>query len=274
VESLTSCCRSRADPSSVEEPCIGVVFLDLLCEHLGIAHGVKGKEGLCETRRKGGLRLGDALLSTSHLGSVARDEMVHSLLGAELGDGWQDTTCIAGEEDNVLGVLVGDARNLGVLNVLDGVCAASVLGQGVVVVVDQTGHGVENNVFEDGTETDGVENIRLLLGRETNALGVAASLDVEDTSVTPAVLIVTNEGALGIGRERGFACTRQAKEDSNIAILTFVCRGVQGEDIVLDRHLIEENRENTLEVTSALSCICSARDYIPFSFLQRTQYRG
>lgn len=50
---------------------------------------------------------------------------------------------------------------------------ASVLREGSIIVVDFTAHGVEDDVLEDGSETDGVENIRFLLRRETNALGVA-----------------------------------------------------------------------------------------------------
>lgn len=49
----------------------------------------------------------------------------------------------------------------------------SVLGQGVVIVVDLTRDGVEDNVLQNRSEADGVENVRLLFSRETNALGVA-----------------------------------------------------------------------------------------------------
>jgi hypothetical protein len=222
------------------------VLLDLLREHLGVAHGVKSKEGLSEAGRKGSLGLGDTLLSTSHLGGVTRDEVVHGLLGAELGDRWKDTTSIAGQQDDVFGVVVGDTWDLGVLDVLDGVGATSVLGQGVIIVVNETGRRVEDNVLKDGTEANGVENVRLLLSRETNALGVATTLNVEDTSVTPAVLVVTDQGTLRIGRQGGLASTRQPEEDSNVAVLTLVCRRMQSKHVVLDGHLVEEHREDTL----------------------------
>jgi hypothetical protein len=38
------------DPTGVEEPGVGLVLLDLLGEHGGVAHGVESQEGLGETR--------------------------------------------------------------------------------------------------------------------------------------------------------------------------------------------------------------------------------
>jgi len=126
------------DPAGVEQPSIGLVLLDLLGKHLRIAHGVQGQERLGEARGKGGLGLGNALLGSSHLGGVTGDEVVHGLLLVQLGDGRQHAAGVAGEQHDVLRVLVRDARDLGVLDVLDRVCAAGVLGKGVVVIVDNT----------------------------------------------------------------------------------------------------------------------------------------
>jgi hypothetical protein len=47
----------------------------------------------------------------------------HGLGGVELGDGWKDTAGVAGEEDDVRWVVAGDARNLGVVDVLNWVSA-------------------------------------------------------------------------------------------------------------------------------------------------------
>lgn len=242
-----------ANPAGVQEPGVDLVLLDLLGQHVRVAHGVKSQEGLSEARREGSLGLSDTVLSTGHLGGVTGDEVEHGLLGGELGDRGQDTAGITGEQDDVGGVVVGHAGNLGVLDVLNGVGATGVLGKGGIVVVNNAGDGVENGVLEDGTEADGVENIGLLLGGETNALGVAATLNVEDTSVGPAVLIVTNQLALGVSGQGGLASTGQTEEDGNIAILTLVGRGVESQDVVLDGHLVVENGEDTLlHLTSVL----------------------
>lgn len=254
---------ASADPSGVQQPGVGVVLRDLLGQHAGVAHGVQGQERLREARREGRLGLGHAVLGTGHLGGVAGDEVEHGLLGSELGNRGEHTTGVAGEEDDVLGVLVGDAGDLGVFDVLNGVGAgmvslivlfewvrdglpASVLGQGRVVVVDHTADGVEDDVLQDGSEADGVVDVGLLLGGETNALGVASTLDVEDTGVGPAVLVVTDQSTLGVGGQSGLAGSRQTEENSDIAVLALVGGRVQSQDVVLHGHLVEEDGEDTL----------------------------
>jgi len=112
-----------ADPAGVEQPGAGLVLLDPLGEHLGVAHWVESQEGLGEAGGEGGFGLGDTLLGAGHLGGVAGDEVEHGLCGVELGDGWKDTAGVAGEEDDVRWVVGGDARNLGVVDVLNWVSA-------------------------------------------------------------------------------------------------------------------------------------------------------
>lgn len=233
------------DPAGVQEPGVGLVLLDLVREHLGVAHGVQGEEGLGEAGGEGSLWLSDTLLGTGHLGGVAGNEVEHGLLSVELGNRWKDAASVAGEEDDVGRVGAGDAGDLGVLDVLDGVSAAGVLGQGGIVVVDNTGDGIEDDVLEDGTELDGVENVGLLLGGQANALGVASTFDVEDAPVSPAVLVVTDQSTLRVSGEGGLAGTGQTEEDGDVAILALVGGRVQGQDVVLDRHLVEEDGEDT-----------------------------
>lgn len=50
---------------------------------------------------------------------------------------------------------------------------SGVLSQCSIIVVDDTGLWVEDNVLQDGSESDSIEDIRFLLSRQTNALGVA-----------------------------------------------------------------------------------------------------
>lgn len=85
------------DPTGVEQPGVGLVLLNLLSQHGSVAHGVEGQEGLGEARGEGGLGLSDTVLGTGHLGGVTRDEVEHSLLGGELGDGGQNTAGIASQ---------------------------------------------------------------------------------------------------------------------------------------------------------------------------------
>lgn len=244
---------ASANPTGVQEPGVNLVLLNLLGQHVSVAHGVKSQEGLSEARREGSLGLSDTILSTSHLGGVTGDEVEHGLLRGELGNGRQDTAGITGEQNDVAGVVVADTGNLGVVDVLNRVGATGVLSKGGIIVVNNAGDGVENGVLKNGAEADGVENIGLLLGGETNALGVATTLNVEDTGVSPAVLVVTDQLALSISGQGGLASTRQTEEDGNITIRTLVGRGVKSKDVVLDGHLVVENGEDTLlHLTSVL----------------------
>jgi len=108
-------------------------------------------------------------------------------------------------------VRLGNARDLGVGDEVDGVSTSSVLGQGGIIVVDETSIGVEDNVLENRAEADGVEDFWFFLGGQSNALslaiigisgylGIASTFDVEDTMITPAVLVITDESTVGISR--------------------------------------------------------------------------
>jgi hypothetical protein len=191
--SLAALGETGTDPTGVEEPSVGLVSLDLVGKHLGVLHGVQSKERLSEAAGEGSLGLGDAVLSTGHLGGVTRDEVEHGLVAVKLRDRRQDTTGVASKEDDVGRRVGGEARNLGVGDVLDGVGASGVLSEGRVVVVNLTGKRVKDDVLEDGTVSDSAVDIGLLLSRQANGLGVATTLDVENTVVGPAVLVVTNQ---------------------------------------------------------------------------------
>jgi hypothetical protein len=130
---------------------------------------------------------------------------------------------------------------------------SGVLGESNIIVVNEASIWVEDNVFKDGAELDSSVNVRLLLGGETNALGVAATLDVEDATVRPAVLVITDQLTVWISGKSGLAGAGKTEENGDVAILALVGRRVKGEDVVLDGHLIEEDGEDTLlHLTSVL----------------------
>lgn len=176
--SLAALGVTGTDPAGVEQPGIGLVLLNLIGKHLGVSHGVQSQERLSEAAGEGSLGLSDTILSSGHLGGVARDEVEHGLGTVQLGDGRQDTAGIAGKQDDVRGHVLGQARDLGVADVLNGVGAAwendvlanrkipqkkiiffwsnmtaglpsGVLSQRSVVIVDLAGIGVEDNVLKD-----------------------------------------------------------------------------------------------------------------------------
>lgn len=114
---------TSTNPAGVQQPSVSLVMLNLVGKHLSIAHGVESQEWLGKAGGEGCLWLGDANFGSGHLGGITRDEVEHSLGGVELRDGWEDTAGIAGEKDDVRWVVGGQARNLGVLDVLNGVGA-------------------------------------------------------------------------------------------------------------------------------------------------------
>jgi hypothetical protein len=62
--------------------------------------------------------------------------------------------------------------------------------------------GLELHVLEHRTKLHRVPDVRFLLLRELDHLGVAAAFDVEDTVIAPAMLVVADEETLGIRRQR------------------------------------------------------------------------
>ena len=178
---------------------------------------------------------------------VASQEVVRGLLRRELRNRGEHTERIAGEHDDVLGLRLDEARDLRVRDELDRVRAARVLRDRHVVVVGHARRGVVHDVLEDRAEADRVEDLGLLLRGQVDALGVAAALNVEDTSVRPDVFVVTNKQAAWVRREGGLAGTGETEEESDIAVLfTDVCGRVErklteldGLKVVLEKYGLE-----------------------------------
>src|SRR5580704_8189318 len=63
---------------------------------------------------------------------------------------------------------------------------------------------VDHDVLQHGSVADGVPDLRLVLGRKPDALGVTTSLEIENARVAPAVLVVADQPALRVGRESRF----------------------------------------------------------------------
>lgn len=124
-------------PAGVDEPGGAVELLHLGSEHFGVDGGVEGQECGSEAGGEGGYGIDDSDLGTGDLGGVPSDEVVHGLLGGQLGDGRQHSEGVAGEEDDVLGV-ASDRRELGSRDELQRVGGSGVLGQRDVVVVDNS----------------------------------------------------------------------------------------------------------------------------------------
>ncbi|GIX63970.1 uncharacterized protein BcabD6B2_34050 [Babesia caballi] len=233
------------DPAGVEQPDVRLVLEQLLLQQLRVDHGVHRQEGLRVAGREGGRGPRDAHLRADHLAGVAAHEVVHGLLRGELADGRNDAEGVAGEEDDVGGVHVDLGGDHHVRDVLQRVRAAGVLRDGAVGVVDLVRHRVVDDVFDHRAELDGVEDLRLLLTAEVLALGVAAALDVEDALVRPHVLVVADELARRVRRQRRLAGAGEPEEQRHVAARADVARRVQRQQ-ALERHQVHHEREDAL----------------------------
>ena len=108
--------------------------------------------------------------------------------------------------------MAADAGQHGIIDELERVGGTRVFGDFLGVEIESAGLRLHSDVLEHRAETDGVPDLRLLLARKTDALGVTAALEVEDTAMAPAVLVVTDEETVGVGRERGLAGAGEPEE--------------------------------------------------------------
>ena len=186
--------------------------------------GMARHERRPEARRERGLRLLDADLGAGQLGRVAADEVVGGLGVGQAGDRRQHAEGIGREQDDGRR-LAGHPGRVGVADEMERVRAAGVLGEALGVEVELAGRRVDVDVLEHRAEpARRLEDVRLVHRREADRLRVAAALEVEQPGVAPAVLVVADEPALRVRRERGLAGPRQAEEDRAVALRADVDR--------------------------------------------------
>ena len=112
------------------------------------------KESLSEASREGGGGLSDATLRTSQLSGEAAEEVVLCLLAVEDAYWRQYAKGVGTQEDYLLGGRTLAGRALDILDVVDGVTYAGVLGDALVGEVNLAvlvhGHVLEQCVAADG----------------------------------------------------------------------------------------------------------------------------
>ena len=111
--------------------------------------------------------------------------------------------------------------------------------------------GVHDDVFHHRAEAlgSGVD-FRLGLGRQADHLGVAAALEVEDRGVGPAVLVVADQRAAGVGRQRRLAGARQAEEHRRVAFRPDVGGAMHGHDAGRRQQIIEQAEDGLLHLAA------------------------
>ncbi len=186
-----------------------------------------------------------ALLGAGDLGGVAGEEVIHRLRRRQLGDRRHHAEGVGGEQHDVLRH-AGAAGARGVRNKVERIGGARVLGLRLVVEVADARVRIEHDVFKHGAEAvRGGVDFRLRLGGKLDALGVAAAFEIEDALRAPAVLVVADQRALGIGGERRLAGAGKAEEQRHIAARPDIGRAVHRHHAV-GRQVIVQHGEHRL----------------------------
>ena len=140
-------------------------------------------------------------------------------------------------------------RGDGVVDEVDRIRGARVLGEPVVVEIELPGLGIDDHVFEDGPEpARGRVDLRLGLRRQLDRLRVAAAFEVEDAAVAPAVLVVADQHPLRIARQRRLAGARQPEEQRRVARGPEVGRAVHRQHAPQRQQVVEDAEDRFLHL--------------------------
>ncbi len=161
--------------------------------------------------------------------------------------GGQNAESVRRQHDDILR-MAGDAGRAGVGDGVERISGAGVFRQPAIVEVRGSGGGVEGDVFQNGAKAiGGGEDFGLGFLREADCFGVAAAFEVEDAVLGPAVLVVAEKRAVGIGRKRGFAGARKAEEDGAVAVGADVGRAVHRHDVLLRQAIVQIGEDALLD---------------------------
>ena len=211
------------------------------------------------TRHEGGAEAGgerrlrllaQALFRTGHLGGEAGQEVIHGLAGGQPGDGRQHAKGIGRQHDDILGVS-RPAGGRGVGDVIDRIGGAGIFRVGRVVQVQRAGGRVHHHIFQHRAEAfGGRENLRLRLAAQLDDLGIAAAFDVEDAVFAPAMLVIADQRARRIGRQRGLAGTGKPEKDRRLAVRANIGGAVHAHHPFGRQQVVHDGEDRLLHLAS------------------------
>ncbi len=133
---------------------------------------------------------------------------------------------------------------------VDRVADAGIFGDALVGEIDLA-VGVHGHVLQQRIAADGVVDVRFALLVEVDHLGVAAALQVEDAFVVPAVLVVADQQAFGVGAQRGLACAGETEENGRIlAVHIGVGRAVHRRNSLKRKEIVHHGEEALLHLAA------------------------
>ena len=205
-------------------------LLDDVAQQIAVDGRMQRQERRAEAGRERRLRLGHALLGARHLGRVAGQKMIHRLRWIEFGDRRQHAEGVAGQHDDVLGMAGAPCRR-GVGDELERIGDAGVLGL-------RTRRRNRACATPDPASRSPSPCRNARSSHRSPApprakpdrLGVAAALEIEDAVAAPAMLVVADQHAVRVGRQRRLAGAGEAEEDRHVAVLADVGRAMHRHD--------------------------------------------
>ena len=88
--------------------------------------------------------------------------------------------------------------------------------------------------------------------RQLDALGVAAAFEIEDAVIAPAVLVVADQRAVRIGRQRGLAGAGQAEEDRGVALGSDIGRAVHRHHALGGQIIVQRGEDRLLHLAGII----------------------
>ncbi len=109
----------------------------------------------------------------------------------------------------------------GIADVIQRIGATRILGDGFVIQIDLAGDRIIDHIFQDRAKGVGGLVDLWFGGRgKLDDFGITAVLKVEDALVAPAMLVIADQIAVGVGREGGLAGARKAEEQRDIVFVS------------------------------------------------------
>ena len=160
----------------------------------------------------------------------------------------------------------------GVVDELNRIRRPGVLGELVGVEIEPARHRIDHDVLEHRAEAAGHRvDLRFRLRRQTNRLRVTAAFEVEHAVVAPPVLVVADQPAGGVARQRGLSSAREPEEEGRVAVRTDVRRAVHREHAAQRQQVVQRAEDRLLD----LAGVARATDeHQPFGEVQRDHHLG
>ncbi|KAF5214868.1 hypothetical protein ECC02_012483 [Trypanosoma cruzi] len=255
---LRTTVRAAASVTSVQQPHAAVVLLHLLRQLLAVERRVAHEKWPTKARREDRASSARAAsLNAWDVRGVAHHEPEHRLRARQSSHGRHHAKGVVRQENDVLR-MASNGLAQRALDVAQRVSNARVLADRLIVEVDLPRSLVQHAVLRHSTEAHGVVDVLLRLRVQADCLGVAAALNVEHATVRPHVLVVADQVAVGVCRQRRLSGPAQSKEDRHIALLAHIRARVHAQ-VVHSWHQLEHHRQDAL---LHLTSVLRAKDHL------------